>query len=200
MSDDPQRLAILSRLRSIWRHLPRRGVLLFFDVQPLAVKAYGGGRWTRAQRLVLPKQQRTRGFFYLFLCYDTATGTRHWAFFPGKGTPYVCRFMRRVRRWYPDQTVWIALDQDRAHPVKSRETRRVMRSLRLRYVSLPKRSPDDNPVETLFSDIQAAILDDSNDANAQQTQRRISKYLCACNRRKEPRLRISYLGILDKHR
>lgn len=36
-----------------------------------------------------------------------------------------------------------SLDQYRAHPIKSRETRLVRRSLRLRYVSLPKRSPDD---------------------------------------------------------
>ena len=44
LSQDPQRRAILSRLRVIWRHRPKQGILLFFDVKVIAVKAYGGRR------------------------------------------------------------------------------------------------------------------------------------------------------------
>ena len=54
----------------------------------------------------------------------------------------------------PDQAVWIAMDQDRAHPCKSRKTRQ----LKLHWISLPKASPDDNPMETIFSEIQLMIL------------------------------------------
>lgn len=193
ISTDPQRLAILSRLRGVWRRLPADGVLLFFDVKPVYVKAYGGRCWTSAQRLVLPKQQRTRGKFYLFLAYDVSTGRRRWAYLDGKSTPFVCRFMRQVRRWYRTEQVWVALDQDRAHPCKSRETKRVMRQLRLRWISLPKGSPDDNPVETIFSDIQTMILDTSNDPDVQMTKRRISQHLRASNRCKEHWLEIPYL-------
>ena len=33
-----------------------------------------------------------------------------------------------------------------------------MRRLKLHYISLPKGSPDDNPVETIFSDIQQNLI------------------------------------------
>ncbi len=149
VSSDPQRRAILSRLRLIWRHLLEDGVLLFFDVKPVFVKAYGGRRWTSEKRLVLPRQQRTRGKFYLFLLYDVRSGRARWRYLPGKGSEHVLPLMRQVRRWYPTQAVWVGLDQDRPHPRISRRTRREMRRLKLHWVSLPKRSPDDNPVETI---------------------------------------------------
>src|SRR5262249_24070666 len=150
---DPQRLAILRRIRAIWRHLPRGGVLLFLDVKVVPVRAYGGRRYTSARRLILPRKQKTRGKFYLFVLYEAHRGRCRWAFFPGKGAVYVCRFLRRVRRWYRGRAVWVVLDQDRPHPCKCRQTRRLMRELKLRWVSLPKGSPDDNPVEAILSDI-----------------------------------------------
>jgi transposase len=184
----------LSHLRWLWRHLPHNGVLLFFDVQPIAVKAYGGRRYTAAPRLVLARAQKTRGRFYLFLVYDVGRGRSRWAYLPGKSSEYVCQFMQQVRRWYPDQEVRVALDQDPAHPRQSCKTRRQMRKLRLHWVSLPKGSPDDNPVETLFSDIQLMILDNSNDADVAMTQKRISAHLRGRNRRKERRMHLAYLS------
>ena len=198
ISADPQRPAILARIRWTWCHLPDEGVLLFFDVQPIVVKAYGGRRYTSAKRLVLEKQQKTRGRFYLFLLYDVCSGSVHWAFYPGKDSSYVGQFMQRIRRWYPDESVWIALDQDPAHPRKSKATRQTVRRLKLHYISLPKGSPDDNPVETIFSDIQQMILDNSNDAEAQTTKKRISAHLRGRNQRKQRRIRIAYLP--DSHR
>lgn len=198
ISHDPQRPAILARLRRIWQHLPPGGALLFVDVQPIAVKAYGGRRYTSARRLVLESRQKTRGRFYLFALYDVGTGRVRWAFFPGKSSPYVCRFMRRIRRWYAGADVWVALDQDSAHPRKSRQTRHVMRALGLHWVSLPKASPDDNPVETLFSDVQQMILDNSDDPTAATTQRRISYHWRGRNRRTDRTIHIGYLG--DSHK
>lgn len=179
--------------------MPRAGRLLFFDIKPIAVKAYGGRRYTAAQRLVLARHQKTRGRFYLFMCYDAVSGQAHWRFLPGKGTQHVCQFMRQVRRWYPDSPLWVALDQDRAHPCKSRETRRVMRALDLHWISLPKGSPDDNPVEILFSDVQLMILDNSNDPDADTTQRRISAHLRGRNRRRDRHIRIPYLWPKHSH-
>lgn len=173
---------------------------MFFDVKPVFVKAYGGRRWTSEKRLVLPKQQRTRGQFYLFLLYDVGSGRVRWRYLPGKSSEYVCRFMREVRRWYPTQAVWVGLDQDRPHPRISRRTRGEMRRLGLHWVSLPKRSPDDNPVETIFSDIQQMILDNSNDADAKTTQRRITAHLRKRNRRKDRYIKVGYLGDTHKRR
>jgi hypothetical protein len=173
--------------------LPRDGVLLFFDVKVVAVKAYGGRCYTTADRLVLSKNQKTRGKFYLFLLYEVNRGRCRWAFFPGKGATYVCRFLRRVRRWYVDRGVWVALDQDRPHPCKCRQTRQLMRELKLHWISLPKRSPDDNPVEGLLSDIQTSILDLSDDPEPSATQRRISAHLRGRNRRHDCRVRVHYL-------
>jgi len=198
VSSDPQRPAIRARIRWRWRHLPPKGVLLFFDVKPVAVKAYGGSRYTSAKRLILEKRQKTRGRFYVFLMYDVHTGKVHWAFYPGKDSTYVCHFMRRIRRWYPQQKVWIVLDQDPAHPRKSQKTRRTMRELKLHWISLPKGSPDDNPVENIFSDIQQTILDTSNDVDATMTKKRISAHLRGRCRRKKRCIHISYLP--DSHK
>jgi hypothetical protein len=74
---------ILHRLRTWWQHRPRGAILAFFDVKPIAVKAYGGRCYTRARRLVLQRNQKTRGRFYLFLLYEVNDGRVHWAFFPG---------------------------------------------------------------------------------------------------------------------
>lgn len=199
LSHDPHRPAILARIRRVWKHLPRRGVLLFFDVQPISVKAYGGRRYTSAPRLVLEKKQKTRGLFYLFDLYDVRSGRCHWAFLPGKSAAQVCRFMHRVRRWYRRGDVWVALDRDSAHPGKARQTRRAMHRLRLHWISLPKGSPDDNPVEIVFSDVQLMILDHSNDPTPQVTQRRISDHLRGRNRRADRHIRIAYLPDSAKH-
>jgi len=167
--------------------------LVFFDVKVVAVKSYGGRRYTTARRLVLPRKQKTRGKFYLFVLYEVNRGRCRWAFYPGKGAAYVGRFLRRVRRWYAGRSVWVVLDQDRPHPCKCRQTRRLMRELKLHWISLPKGSPDDNPVEAILSDIQTSILDLSDDLQARATQGRISAYLRGRNRRCDRRVQIHYL-------
>lgn len=182
----------------MWRHLPPHGVLLFFDVQPIAVKAYGGRRYSAQRPLILPRAQKTRGFFYLFALYEEGAGRVHWAFMEGKSSAYVCRFMRQVRRWYPEHEVWVVLDRDQPHPCKSRQTRRAMRELKLHWITLPKGSPDDNPVETLFSDIQLMILDNSDDADPKTTQRRISAHWRGRNRRHDRIIHIPYLHDFHK--
>lgn len=167
--------------------------MLFFDVKPVFVKAYGGRRFTKEKQLVLARQQRTRGKFYLFVCYDLQTGRRRWAYLPGKSSKYVCQFMSQVRRWYPSEKVWVILDQDSAHPRKCRQTRRVFRELKLHWISLPKASPDDNPVETIFSDVQLMVLDTSNDPDEATTKKRISRHLRSKNQSKERKIKIGYL-------
>lgn len=197
ISQDPQRQAILYRIRRVFKHLPPEGVLLFFDVKPITVKAYGGRRFSSAKRLVLQRYQKTRGRFYLFLSYDVKSGRVRWHYDHAKSSQEVCRFMQQVRHWYPTQSVWVVLDQDPAHPSKSLQTRRVMRSLQLHWISLPKGSPDDNPVETVFSDIQLMILDNSNDPDERTTRRRISHHLNRRNQRRDRFIRIPYLP--DSH-
>jgi hypothetical protein len=148
---------------------------------------------------VLGRAQKTRGRFYLFTTYEVNRGWTHWAFYPAKDARRVCQFMRRLRRWYPGAAVWVVLDRDSPHPCKARETRRAMRALRLHWVTLPKGSPDDNPVETIFSDVQQMVLDNSDDPGPAAAQRRISAHLRNRNRRRDRRIRISYLADSHKH-
>jgi len=148
---------------------------------------------------VLLRNQKTRGYFYLFVSYDAISGQVHWMFLPGKGAKYVSQFMHRLRPWYPDDSIWIALDQDRAHPCKSHMTRQVMRDLQLHWISLPKGSPDDNPVENIFSDIQLMILDNSNDPNVKATQHRISAHLRRRNHRQDRLIHVPYLYPKNSH-
>ncbi len=94
ISHDSRRRAILARIRLIWRQLSPSGVLLFFDEQPIAVKAYGGRRYSSAKRLILERAQKTRGMFYLFAVYEVNTGRRRWAFYDHKRSAEVGRFIR----------------------------------------------------------------------------------------------------------
>lgn len=174
-------------------------MFFFFDVQPIAVKAYGGKKWTIEKELILAKNQKTKGFFYLFLAYEAKTGLVVWAFFRSKGSRYVCKFMKQLRRRFTKQSIWIALDQDRPHPRISHFTRRTMRKLNLRWISLPKRSPDDNPVETIFSDIQQNILNCSDDQDVLTTQHRISSHLRKRNNRGDRKMKFSYLIKINKN-
>lgn len=197
ISNDPQRAAILARIRRVFQHKPPKGIQDYFDVKPVTVKAYGGRRWS-ANPLVLRKYQKTRGRFYLFALYDVKQGRVRWRYYQGKDSTYVCRFMRQVRRWYPDAEVWVVLDQDSAHPRKSKMTRQTMRDLHLHWISLPKQSPDDNPCETIFSDVQLMVQDNSDDPDARTLQRRISHRLARRNRRRNRFIVIPYLW--DSHR
>ena len=176
----------------MFQHLPPHGELVFFDVKPVTVKAYGGRRWSGA-RMVLRKYQKTRGRFYLFTLYAVKQGRIRWRYYHGKDSTYVCRFMRLVRRWYTDAEVWVVLDQDSAHPCKSKLTRRVMRELQLHWISLPKQSPDDNPCENIFSDVQLNVQDNSDDHDERTMQRRISHRLTRRNRRQDRFIAIPYL-------
>jgi len=171
--------------------------MVFFDVKPVTVKAYGGRRWS-SKRLVLRKYQKTRGQFYLFALYDVKQGRVRWRYYHGKASIQVCRFMRCVRRWYPGAKVWVVLDQDSAHPRKSHETRRVMREQELHWISLPKASPDDNPCETLFSDIQLNVQDNSDDPDEHAMQKHISHRFARRNRRQDRFIEIPYLW--DSHK
>jgi hypothetical protein len=134
----------------------------------------------------------------LFLLYEVNRGRCRWAFYPGKGAVFVSRFLRRVRHWYPGRPVWVALDQDRPHPCKCRQTRQLLRELGMHWISLPKGSPDDNPVETIFGDIQESILDLSDDPEPRDTQRRISAHLRGRNRRQDRHVQVHYLP--DSHK
>jgi hypothetical protein len=196
---DPQRMAILARIRAVWRQLGPWGHLLFFDVQPITVKAYGGRRYSSQTRLVLSKRQKTRGRFYLLLLYDARSGQIHWRYSPHKDSGAVCRFLRQVRRWYPDGPVWVVLDQDPAHPRRSRQTRRLMRQLTLHWISLPQGCPDDNPVEAIFSTVERQILQCSNDPDERATRQRINAHLRGHNRRKDRRIDVPYLWHIHKH-
>ena len=124
---DPNRLAILGHIRAIWRSLSDDGHFVFFDVQPIAVKAYGGRRYTSELRPVLESKQKTRGMFYLFTAYSATTGRVYWSFMSGKSSRFVCRFFRKLRRHIPNSELWVMLDRDPAHPIKSKMTKRLFR-------------------------------------------------------------------------
>ncbi|HZT82037.1 MAG TPA: hypothetical protein VFA26_17555 [Gemmataceae bacterium] len=70
-----------------------------------------------------------------------------------------------------------------------------MRRLKSRWVTLPKGSPDDNPVATTFSEVQQMVPDNSDDPDPRAAQRRISGHLSNRNRR----IRNPYLEDSHKH-
>jgi hypothetical protein len=148
--------------------------------------------------LVLPRQQKTRGRFYLFAVYEVNRERVRWAFLPSKSSLFVIGFLRQIRRWYPEQEVGVGWDQDGAPPCQSRATRPAMRERKRHGASLPKGSPADNPVATLVSAGPLRILDNSNDAEAFATKRRISAHWRGRHRRPDRHIRIPDWGDSDK--
>lgn len=167
-------------------------------MKPVAIKAYGGRRYSK-KRLVLSGAQKTYGLIYLFVAYEYNSGRRLWGFYPGKSSPYVCRFLKKIRGRYGQRKLRLALDRDSPHPIKCERTRRQLRALGIRWTSLPKGNPDDNPVETIFSDVQQMVLDTTSDTDPAVTRRRISGHLQGCNRRPNRCIRVSYLEFPPKH-
>jgi hypothetical protein len=84
--------------------------------------------------------------------------------------------MKQLHRWYLDQRDWVVLDRDSPHPCKSGPTRREMRRMQRHWVTMPRGSPADNPVETIFSNIQLMVLNNGNNPDVKTTQRRIGRH------------------------
>jgi transposase len=148
--------------------------------------------------LVLPRQQKTRGRCSVFAVYEVNRERVRGAFLPGQRSLFVIGFLRQIRRWYPEPEVWVVWEQEGAHPCQWRATRQAMRERKRHGGSLPQGSPDDHPVETLFSDGQLMILDNSNEAEALATKRRISAHGRGRKRRRDRHIRIPYRGDSDK--
>jgi hypothetical protein len=98
VSPAPHRPALWARLRSVWRHLPKGGVLGFCDVNPGVVKASGGRRYPAAKRLVWARHHKSRGTLYLLAAYEVRTGRVRWLCLPATDSPQVCAVRRGVRR------------------------------------------------------------------------------------------------------
>lgn len=160
---------------------------------PITVKAYGGARWTKAKRLVLPKPQKTRGKFYLFGVYELGAGRMRWKYYDRNRSDEFIPFMRELRRWYPHPYLLVILDHDTTHPQHCAASRRELRRLKIHWLSLPKGSPDDNPIETVFSGLQQGILAGSNAPNVAELKRRISRYLWQRNRGKNRFVQLAWL-------
>ncbi len=133
--------------------------------------------WTSAPRVVLPKYQKTRGKFYLYGVYELFTGRVRWRYYDHKRADSFIAFLREIRRWYPGQYILLILDQDTTHPQKCLGSRQATRPLKIHWLSLPKKSPDDNPIETIFSLLQRAILAGSDALDVRDLKRRISRFL-----------------------
>lgn len=103
---------------------------------PTRSEKNGGRRYTSAKKLVLSRAQKTRGLFYLFVAYDVQQVYVDWAFYLGKSACYVGQFMPRLRCWFPDQLLWVALEQmllDNSNDPDARTTQhRISRHLRNR--------------------------------------------------------------------
>ena len=161
---------------------------------PITVKRYGGRVWTTARQVVLPKYQKTRGKFYLYGVYELFTGRVRWCYYDHKRSEHFIAFLRQVRRWYPGHSILVILDQDTTHPQKCVASRQEMRQLKIHWLSLPKASPDDNPIETVFSVLQGEVLAGSDAPDVPAQKQRVSTALRRRNWRKDRFIRLGYLS------
>jgi transposase len=161
---------------------------------PITVKRYGGRIWTTAQRVVLPKYQKTRGKFYLYGVYELFTGRVRWQYYDCKRSEQFIAFMRTIRQWYPGHYILVILDQDTTHPQKCIASRQEMRRLKIHWLSLPKASPDDNPIETVFSVLQGEVLAGSAAPDVPAEKQRVSRALRRRNQCKDRFIHLSYLN------
>lgn len=85
--------------------------------------------------------------------------------------------------------------QHTQHCVASRQE---MRRLKIHWLSLPKGSPDDNPLETVFGVLQDEVLVGSDPRDVADQQLQISRALQRRNRRKERFVRLKWLDDFHK--
>jgi hypothetical protein len=76
---------------------------------------------------------------------------------------------RDFARWMTADVILQPLDRDPAHPIKVQKMQSLMRRLRLQWTSLPRRSLNDNPDETIFRDSRQHVSDTSNNLDVHAT-------------------------------
>ena len=160
-STDPNRHLILHRLRTWWHNRPR-GAILAFSMCSRSRQGVCRRTLHTGQTLGTAAEPEDPGAVLLL-------------FLPGQPGPCPLGLLSRqggeVCLSLPAAGASVVspaggadrLGSRSGGSIKARMTRRTMRQLRLRWTSMPKGSPDDNPAETIFSDIQQNILDNTDD-------------------------------------
>ena len=193
---DPSRRVILQCLPTWWHHRRRGAILADFDVQPITVKASGGRRrptlhYRETLGAAAPSEDPGPVLLVPALrgeSWPRPPGMRPWQRSQG------CLSIPAARA----SMVSASAREDRlgSGPGASHQGQghaSVLRQLHLNRTSVPKRSPDDNPDETVFGAIQQPILDNSAVLDEGTTQRRISSHWQGRNRRSDRFIRIPSL-------
>ena len=91
----------------------------------------------------------------VFGCMNLATGHRLFLVREKQYAEDFQAFLQKVRRHYGARRVVMLLDGDRSHTAKA--SRALARRLKIRLLWLPKRSPELNPMDTLWGQAKDAI-------------------------------------------
>jgi transposase len=173
LSRDPAYQAKKAVINELYKKPNSR--VLCFDVKGKTVlKEYGGREWCKRAKLVQLNQQ-TRGYFYLFACYDIHQHRIYHRYFSNYTSIEFVKFIRWLMRSIEDK-VYIVLDNAQQH--KSRYARKKLSSIRnLEFVFLPVNAPHLNKMDRKFKDLQKDVIDNSNYNSIRQMKLAITRWI-----------------------
>jgi len=119
---------------------------LFFDEGRFGLKPTLGKAWAKygSSTPLVPVQPGYRNF-YLYSAVDSLSGNNFTLLLPWVNTQVMNYYLEQLALAYPDETLWVIMDQAGWH--KSNDLN-VPSAIRLIY--LPPYSPELNPVERLW--------------------------------------------------
>jgi hypothetical protein len=173
--------------------LPERSVLLVEDETDLLLFPPLRAMWSlrgEPARVMLSGRNARR---VVFGCMNLATGHRVFAVRQRQYADDFQAFLREVRRRYRRQHVVMLLDSDRSHTAHASQV--LAGRLQIRLLWLPTRSPELNPMDTLWGQSKDAIAANKQYADIDEQADVFFTHLASLSNREA--LRTS--GVLSEH-
>ena len=154
--------------------------ILCFDVKgKITLKRYAGREWRKRSK-VIPLNQRIRGYFHLFSCYDVHDKKIYHRYFMRYTSKEFVKFIRWIKRTFKEK-VYLILDNGTQHTSKYTKER-LLKIGGFELVFLPKNAPHLNKMDRKFEDLQRDVIDNSNYSSVLRMKRAITKWIKSFNR------------------
>jgi transposase len=180
-SPDPDFAVKAARLKRLYRLAESGrldGVLVCFDEHgPVTPTPKAGRDWSlrRRPRRIRANYRKPHGVRFFFGVYDVAADVLFGYWFARKGADHVLATLRRVRRRYPHQRLWVIQDNLSAH--WTAEIRRWAADHDVTLVPTPTYASWLNRIECEFGAMVGAVFDGSDYTSHDEIETVTARYL-----------------------
>ena len=161
-----------------WLHdmPPLNSIVFSFDQKAkIAIKQYTGSVYTRENLVKHPDKQKTRGLLELPAAINIHTGQIHYWFYDWKNSFIVIECFEDLLRFYPNQDIYIILDNWSAHTSHVLHVWTYFHP-RLHLVYLPTNASWMNMIERVFAKYDKDVLQNSNFQTVREAMEKTTRY------------------------